>query len=71
MAADDEEEIEIPNEDVPLMVADDEEEIEIPDEDVPLSDVPKTGDSSPLWYLSALLSACGLSALSLKKKKKD
>lgn len=62
------EEVEIPDEDVPLAETPD-EEIEIPDEDVPLANVPKTGDISPLLYAGAALSACGLTVLSLFRKK--
>ena len=46
-----------------------EEWVYILEEDVPLMDmVPRTGDISPLWYLTTLLSACGLAFLVLRKK---
>ena len=45
--------------------------VDIPEEDVPLADVPKTGDLSTSWYLALLLSACGLPALSLLKKREQ
>ena len=59
--------VEIPDEDVPLADIP-EEDVEILDEDVPLANVPKTGDISLMWYLTTLLSACGLAFLSLRKK---
>ena len=37
--------------------------MDIPDVEVPLANVPKTGDASLLWYMTALLSAAGLLAL--------
>lgn len=46
-------------------------EEDIPDEDVPMASVPKTGDISLVWYAAALLSACGLSALTIKKRKDE
>lgn len=55
--------VDIPDEEVPLA-----EEVVIPDDDVPLANVPKTGDISTLWYLTTLLSACGLAFLGLRKK---
>lgn len=42
----------------------------IPDEDIPLASVPKTGDSSGLWHMMALLSAFSLMAVSMLDKKK-
>lgn len=59
-------EVEIPEENVPLA---EEPEVEIPEEDVPLADVPQTGDIFTLWYLTTLLSACGLAVLNLFRKK--
>ena len=63
--------MEIPDEDVPLVENPfDNEEVEIPDMDVPLAAVPKTGDNSLLWRLTALLSTGGLLGFGLGKKKK-
>ena len=45
--------IEIPDEVPPL--------VDIPDEDVPLASVPKTGDTSALWIVLAIL--CGICIL--------
>ena len=42
----------------------------IPDDDVPLAAVPRTGDSSGVWHMMAILSAFGLIAMSLLDKKK-
>ena len=55
--------VEIPEQQPPL--------VDIPDEDVPLADVPETGDLSTSWYLALLLSACGLPALALLKKREQ
>lgn len=61
---------EIPEEDVPLAETP-EEEVEVPEVDVLLSDVPKTGDISALWYAMILLSAVGLVCLSVLGKKRQ
>ena len=60
--------VEIPDGDVPLA---EEPVVDIPDEDVPLADVPETGDISCAWYAMAVLSACGLMALYLLKKREE
>ena len=70
----------IPEEDPPLAEAPDKQPspkpsseksslVEISDEAVPLADVPKTGDLPLGWYSAFLLSACGLTALVLLKKR--
>ncbi len=64
---------EIPGEDtppvdIPYVPPTDEPEAEPPSEDVPLTDVPRTGDSSAGWYVTFLLSACGLAVMGLFKK---
>ena len=69
-------EIEIPEEDVPLAGIPDETEgedfeIEIPEEDVPLADVPKTGDESVLWIAAIIASVLGLAWLDLNEKKRQ
>lgn len=61
--------VNILEEEVPLVEAP--EEVVIPDEDVPLANVPKTGDISMLWYLTTLLSACGLALLGLRRKNRS
>lgn len=40
------------------------------DIDVPLSDVPRTGDVSEIWLVSAAVSALGLAVLFYADKKK-
>jgi len=59
---------EIPETETPLAEAPGEELEDIFDEDVPLADVPKTGDGSAVWYAAALMSLCGLAALTPKKR---
>ena len=61
-------ETDIPDADVPLAGIPD--FMRIPDDDVPLASVPKTGDSSGVWHLMALLSAAGLMAISMLEKKR-
>ena len=57
--------------DVPLAELPDEDNLtEIADQDVPLADVPKTGDSSMIWNVLAVLSGTGLVLLALDKKRK-
>ena len=67
------EEIEIPDEEVPLAEEPEEpsDEIEILDEDVPLADVPETGDISILWAAMSVLSGGGIVAINSKKTKKE
>lgn len=66
---------EIPELEIPLaeMPIDEmpEEEIELDEPDIPLADIPATGDISLAWYAVASLSACGLAALSVSKKKEQ
>ncbi len=58
----------IPDADVPLAGIPD--LMYIPNDDVPLARVPKTGDSSGLWHMMALLSAFGLMAVTMIDRKK-
>ncbi len=58
----------IPDADVPLAGIPD--LMYIPNDDVPLARVPKTGDSSGLWHMMALLSAFGLMAVTMMDRKK-
>ena len=44
---------------------------EIEEEEVPLADVPDTGDSSFVFIVQAILSACGLVYLALTKKQEE
>ena len=44
---------------------------EIEEEEVPLADVPDTGDSSIVFIVLAILSACGLAYLALTKKQEE
>ncbi len=59
--------VDIPDADVPLAGI---VQWNIPDDDVPLAAVPRTGDSSGVWHMMAILSAFGLMAMSLLDKKK-
>ncbi len=59
--------VNIPDADVPLAGI---VQWNIPDDDVPLAAVPRTGDSSGVWHMMAILSAFGLIAMSLLDKKK-
>lgn len=62
------EEVEIEDPEIPL----DEfppDEIELDDPDIPLADVPETGDISLMWYAALPVSACGLAAVTLRKKR--
>ena len=60
----------LPDEQPPLADIPEEETtlIDIPEENVPMVGVPQTGDISLAWYAVAVLSACGLAALTLKKR---
>ena len=60
--------VDIPDADVPLAGIPD--LMYIPNDDVPLARVPKTGDSSGLWHMMALLSAFGLMAVTMMDRKK-
>ncbi len=60
--------VDIPDADVPLAGIPD--LMYIPNDDVPLARVPKTGDSSGLWHMMALLSAFGLMAVTMIDRKK-
>ena len=53
----------IPDEDVPLA--------DIFDEDVPLADVPRTGDTTLLWAVTAAASGLALAWLVLAGKKRE
>lgn len=59
---------EIPDPDIPLVDLPD-EDIELDDPDIPLADVPATGDISMGWYAAAALSACGLTVVTVGKKR--
>ena len=61
---------EIEDQDVPLAELPEDDLTEIEDQDVPLADVPKTGDSSMIWNVLAVLSGTGLVLLALDKKRK-
>lgn len=54
---------EIPEEDPPL--------VDIFEEEIPLADVPHTGDSSIYFVILAVLSAMGLAALALTRKREE
>ena len=60
----------IPDDGVPLSELPD-ELTEIDDGAVPLADVPQTGDISMVWYGVSALSACGLTAVCVSKKRED
>lgn len=60
----------IPDDGVPLSGLPDELN-EIDDGAVPLADVPQTGDISMVWYGVSALSACGLTAVCVSKKRED
>lgn len=64
-----EEEVIIPDEEVPL--AETPDEVIIPDEEVPLAAVPQTGDISTAWYAVALTSACALTFVTLRRKEEE
>lgn len=59
---------EVSDEEIPLTEQPEEEPVEIPEDDVPLADVPQTGDEAACWGFMALLSACGLLVLTMRKK---
>lgn len=64
-----EDDVEIPEPEIPL--AETPEEIEIEEPAVPLADVPQTGDGISLWYVTAAVSALGLTLLLITGKKKE
>ena len=52
-------------------VQNDGETVDIEEEEVPLADVPNTGDTSFVFVIMAILSACGLAYLALTKKREN